>query len=114
MTSEPRALLLKCRKDEDFYVAWSEEAQAPVWYGTAAEARKEGYTGERIDRADRTGTSSFPGFYRWDARSLIAEQRGVLPRRFLRAYALLYDFDYMQAAFDLLEPFEDGTGVRRG
>lgn len=71
----PRALLVKCRKDEDFYVAWSEGTEAPVWYGAAAEARKEGYTQERIDRADETGTSSVPGFYSWDHDILLA---GVL------------------------------------
>lgn len=112
--TEPRALLVKCRKVEDFYVAWSEETEAPVWYGTAAEARKEGYTEERIARADRTGTSSIPGFYAWDHDCLIAEQRGYLPRRFLRAYTLLYDFSYDQAAYDLLEPFDGESEVRRG
>ena len=114
MNREPRALLIKCRKEEDFYIGWSEIVEAPTFYGTATQARKKGYTQERIDRADQTGTSSLPGFYRWDSTGLIAEQRGFLPRRYLRAYVLLYDANLMQAAFDLLEPFEEVGEVRRG
>jgi hypothetical protein len=44
---------------------------------------------------------------------MIAEQRGHLPRRYLRAYALLYDAGELQAAFDLLEPFDGMREVRR-
>lgn len=114
MKREPRALLIKCRREEDFYIGWSEIVEAPTWYGTAAEARKKGYTQDRIDRADKHGTSSLPGFYDWNDSGMIAEQRGFLPRRYLRAYVLLYDANQLQAAFDLLEPFEDVGEVRRG
>ncbi len=112
--TEPRALLIKCRKDEDFYVAWSDIVEAPAWWGTRAQAAEHGYTGERIARADENGTSSLPGFYDWSDTGMVAEQRGFLPRRYLRAYTLLYAAGEMQAAFDLLEPFDDGgREVRR-
>lgn len=115
-TEAPRALLVKCRRDEDFYVAWSEIVEAPAWYGTRAEAIEIGYAEERIARADEFGTSSINRFYAWNDRGMIAEQRGFLPRRYLRAYALLYAADEMQAAFDLLEPLgvPDFPEVRRG
>lgn len=116
MADEPRALLIKCRPEEDFYVAWSDIVEAPVWYGTRAEAAERGYTGERVARADKNGTSSLAGFYNWNSTGMVAEQRGFLPRRYLRAYVLLYDAGRMQAAFDLLEPFDGGDDrdVRRG
>lgn len=127
---EPRALLVKYSRGEDFYVAWSESGEAPIWCGTRAQAAAFGYTPERIERADTYGTSSAPmidaactipwsggRFYDWDANGMIAEQRGFLPRRLLRAYALLYLADELQAAFDLLEPIDasdpDFSQVRR-
>lgn len=112
-SAEPRALLVKLAHEIDFYIAWSESTESPEWYGTRVEAGERGYSEERIDRADRTGSSSYPGFCRWNHATLIAEQRGVLPRRYLRAYTLLYDAGEMQAAFDLLDPFDDETPVRR-
>lgn len=123
---EPRALLVKYSPTEDFYVAWSENTESPHWCGTRAEAAARGYIEERIERADKYGTSSVPmvdaactipweggRFYDWDDDGMIAEQRGFLPRRLLRAYALLYAADELQAAFDLLEPFDNETPVRR-
>lgn len=124
--SEPRALLIKCSKEDDFYVAWSENTESPHWHGTRAEAAEYGYTEERINRADKNGTSSWPmidtermipweggPFYAWDDAGMIAEQRGFLPRRHLREYALRYAAGNEQGAFDLLEPFEDEAEVRR-
>lgn len=125
VVEEPRALLIKQSPDEDFYIAWSESLEAPLWAGTREQAAAYGYTVERIERADRTGTSSQPfldlectrpwkPFYAWDdAQGPIAEQRGFLPRRYMRAYALLYLAGHVQAAFDLLEPLGDGEPVRR-
>jgi hypothetical protein len=118
---EPRALLLKCFRDEDFYVAWSESGEEPEWYGTRAQAAEYGFADERIARADLNGTSSQPmidhenmipwaggPFYRWDDPvGPIARQRGHVPRRYLRAFAVLYLDAKEEAAFDLLEPFED-------
>lgn len=117
---EPRALLLKQSRDEDFYIAWSESCEEPEWYGTRAEAAEVGFTEDRIARADENGTSSMPmidhermipwdskPFYHWDDSGPIALQRGFLPRRFLRAFAVLYLAGEQAAAFDLLEPFED-------
>jgi len=113
MTDEPRALLVKCRRDEDFYVAWSDIVEAPLWCGNRVEAAAYGYSEERIKRADEFGTSSLPRWYAWCDKGMIAEQRGFLPRRYLRAYTLLYAAEEMQAAFDLLDPFPDLAEVRR-
>lgn len=110
---EPRWLLVKCSPDEDFYVAWSDVVEAPIWCGTRTEASEFGYTEERLNRADDRGTTSLEGFYRWDSNGMIAEQRGWLPRRNLLDYALRYTRNDEQAAFDLLEPFEGETEVRR-
>lgn len=112
-TREPRAYLVKCRREDDFYVAWWDVVEAPLWCGNRAQAAEYGYTEERIARADEFGTSSMHRWYAWDDNGMIAEQRGFLPRRYLRAYALLYAHDELQAAFDLLVPFEHGTDVRR-
>jgi hypothetical protein len=117
---EPRALLLKYAKDEDFYVAWSESCEEPAWYGTRAEAAKFGYTEERIARADENGTSSMPlladgspwkggPFYAWDDDGMIVLQRGFLRRETLRAFTILYLGGEQTAAFDLLEPFEESA-----
>ena len=113
MTGEPRAYLVKCRREDGFYVAWSDIVEAPLWCGNRAQAAEYGYTEERIARADEFGTSSMRRWYAWDDNGMIAEQRGFLPRRYLRAYALLYAHDELQGAFDLLEPFEHGMQVRR-
>jgi hypothetical protein len=106
--------VIKPARDADFYVGWSHEVEAPVWAGTCAEALAEGCPPSRLRRADETGTSMRDSFgCPWGDSGLVAEQRGVLPRARLAAYAVAYLEDRMQDAFDLLVPFEGETEVRR-
>lgn len=110
----PRCLIVKPSPDRDLYVGWSEVVEAPVGMWTRAEALAEGCPESRLRRADETGTSSFPGFYRWDSEGMIAEQRGWLPRSRLAAYVTAYAEERMDDCWDMLEPFEGETEVRRG
>lgn len=54
--------IVKPKRDEDFYVAWSTVVDAPVAWGTQA-ALDDGWrvetSPERFDRADEYGTSMF-------------------------------------------------------
>lgn len=125
--AEPRAYLIKCRRDEDFYVTWSDIVEAPTWCGSRKEAAEFGYSEARIQRADEFGTSSTPcldaegtrpwhrKFHGWDSDGMIFQQRGLLPRRYLRPFTLLFEADELQAAYDLLEPLgvPGFTEVRR-
>ena len=64
-------------------------------------------------RADLTGSSSVPPFYKWGSSGyIIYEQRGMLPLGHLKAF--LDTFDEETDEFDLsyLEPFDDETEVR--
>jgi len=110
----PRCLVVKPERDRDLYVGWSEVVEAPAGIWTRAEAIAEGCPPSRLRRADETGTSSHPGFYRWDSYGMIAEQRGWLPRARLADYATAYLEDRMEDCWDMLEPFDGETEVRRG
>ena len=106
--------VIKTSRDEDFYVGWSHVVEAPVWAGTRAEALEDGCPPSRLRRADETGTSIRDSFgLAWDHGGLIAEQRGYLPRARIGDYATLYLLGRTEEAFDLLEPFEGETEVRR-
>jgi hypothetical protein len=107
--------VIKPDRDKDFYVGWSHIVEAPVWMGTRAEAIGDGCPPSRLDRADLRGTSIRDEFgCDWDDKGLIAEQRGFLPRARIAAYAVACDEGRMDDAWDLLEPFDDETPVRRG
>lgn len=111
---QPR-LIMKAARDQDLYIGWSTMCEAPECLGTRAEFLAHGVDPERLDRADVRGTSFIDfDFGGWDTENLIAEQRGLLPRRHLAAYAELWLDGHHDKAFDLLEPFEDETEVRRG
>jgi len=109
-----RCLLIKAAPDRDLYVGWSNIVEAPTGVWTRAEAIAYGFPPSRLDRADKNGSSSrVRGYGQWDDEGFIAEQRGWLRRDRLGDYALAYARDDLNAAFDLLEPFEDETEVRR-
>ena len=115
--------LLRATPDEAFYVAWSTVVEAPVWCGDEGDVY--GYLAresrcpeacchakqvtDRLHRARTTGTSSLDGFYAFDDGELIAEQRGLLPRECVGAYAREYDEGKGDdnPAFVYLQPFED-------
>ena len=120
-------IIIKPERDRDFYIGWSTITDNPHWWGARAEAtrylvrdaRRRGVADhppeERLARADRYGTSDMSvregG---WGDDGLIYEQRGVLPRRHLIAACEALARDDEPAVWDLLEPFEDQSEVRRG
>jgi hypothetical protein len=110
-----RCLIVKAAKDRDLYIGWSSIAEGPTGVWTRAEALAYGFPRSRLDRADATGTSAL-GDYRaghWDDDGFIAEQRGWLRRDRIGDYAQRYLSGNENAAFDLLEPFQGETEVRR-
>ncbi len=119
----PRCIVIKAAPDRDLYVGWSNVVEAPVWLGTRDDALGQGCPESRLRRADETGTSckrdpesSYTGPLdgAWDDKGFIAEQRGWLPRARLGDYAVAYAEERMEDCWDLLEPFDDETEVRRG
>jgi hypothetical protein len=109
-----RCLIVKAAKDRDLYVGWSGIVEAPTGVWTRAEALAYGFPRKKLDRADANGSSAID--YRdgyWDDDGFIAEQRGWLRRDRIAEYARLYLDGQDDAAFDLLEPFEGETEVRR-
>lgn len=109
----PRCLIVKPEPGRDLYVGWSEVCEMPAAMWTRAEALADGCPPSRLRRADETGTSSIPGFYRWDSGGMIAEQRGWLPRARLADYAAAYLDGRLSDCWDMLEPLDGETEVRR-
>jgi hypothetical protein len=108
-----RCLIVKAAPDRDLYVGWSNICEMPAGAWTRGEALAYGFPRSRLDRADETGTSSLIRDGAWDDHGFVAEQRGWLRRDRLGDYALLWLDDRQDEAFDLLEPFEGETEVRR-
>jgi hypothetical protein len=109
-----RCLLVKAAKDRDLYIGWSNMCEMPAGAWTRAEALAYGFPKSRLDRADQNGSSDLShGDGHWDDAGFIAEQRGWLRRDRLGDYAQLWLADRQNEAFDLLEPFDGETEVRR-
>lgn len=109
-----RCLIVKAAKDRDLYVGWSTIADGPTGAWTREEALAYGFPRSRLDRADTNGSSDLScGDGHWDDSGWVAEQRGWLPRARLGDYAQLYLAGNEDAAFDLLEPLDGETEVRR-
>jgi hypothetical protein len=109
-----RCLIVKAAPDRDLYVGWSNTCEMPAGAWTRTEALAYGFPPSRLDRADKNGSSDLScGDGHWDDWGFIAEQRGTLRRDRLGDYALLWLGDRQGEAFDLLEPFEGETEVRR-
>lgn len=119
-------IVIKPERDRDFYIGWSTITENPHWWGPRAEVTAyiaesahpdhlDSQPERRLARADRHGTSDMSirdgG---WDDAGFIYEQRGWLPRRHLVALCEALGRDDEPAAWDLLEPFDDDTPVRRG
>lgn len=104
---DPR-LILKASPSEDLYIGWSTICESPAGSWTRAEALACGIDPARLERADKTGTSFIDSTEgAWDDRVMIAEQRGLLPRKDIAAYAELWLSGEKDKAFGLLKPFED-------
>jgi hypothetical protein len=120
-------VVVKPDRHRDEYVVWSTVTETPVTYGcrrymTRWLAANDGRRSEesrplrRLRRADRLGSSAYPewGDGHWDDGGQIYEQRGWLRRRDLYRAAVLLCAGRESEVWDLLEPFEDETEVRRG
>lgn len=126
-------ILIKPFRDEDKYVYWSTMVEAPIGYGNReemarllAEEMRRSWTPsdppeERLQRADVYGSSSIgygthPPYVEgwWDDQTYIYEQRGILHRSKLYEAAALCAVGLDSQVWDLLEPFEGETEVRRG
>jgi hypothetical protein len=109
-----RCLIVKPDRDKDMYVGWSNTVETPTGVWSRETALEYGFPRSRLDRADTNGSSDLShGDGHWNDTGFIAEQRGWLRRDRLGDYAIEYLHGDRQAAFDLLEPFEDETEVRR-
>ncbi|MFF8406938.1 hypothetical protein ACF06P_35585 [Streptomyces sp. NPDC015684] len=109
-----RCLLVKVAPDRDLYIGWSTICEMPAGAWTRAEALAYGFPRSRLDRADENGSSDLScGNGHWNDTGFIAEQRGWLRRDRLGEYALRWLNGRENDAFDLLEPLEGETEVRR-
>jgi hypothetical protein len=114
-------LIIKPDPDRDEYVAWSTIVEAPVCLGSADqlvaffaehEQHPEEKTRERLARADATGTSSMLGDGAF-GDYMIFEQRGRIACSKLADLARCLIAEDLDGAYDLCEPFDDETEVRR-
>lgn len=109
-----RCLLVKAAPDRDQYVGWSNVCEMPAGVWSRESALEYGFPPSRLDRADATGSSSRIGDGAWDDKGFVAEQRGWLRRDRLGEYAVEYLHGDREAAFALLEPFEDEAAAAAG
>lgn len=120
-------IVIKPERDRDFYVGWSTVTENPHWWGDRAEVtsylaedrKRRGNIDDppevRLARADEHGTSDMScDDGGWDDPGFIYEQRGWLPRERLTEACRLLGMGNEAGVWDLLEPFEDETEVRRG
>lgn len=115
-------LIIKPDPARDEYVAWSTVVESPLCFGSAEEIvafyavydeAPGGKTRERIARADATGTSSVIGDGEFGDR-MIFEQRGWIACSKLTDLTRRLVAEDRDGAYDLCEPFEYETEVRRG
>jgi hypothetical protein len=104
-----RCLIIKPDRNKDMYVGWSNVCERPAGVWSRETALEYGFPPSRLDRADQTGTSSHVGDGAWDDNGFVAEQRGWLKREFVGDYAVEYLHGDREAAYALLEPFEDNA-----
>lgn len=102
-----RGLLVKAAPDKDQYVLWSTVCDMPGGVFSRETALEYGFPRSKVDHADAHGSSSRVGDGAWDDKGWVAEQRGWLRRDLIGEYAVEYLHGDREAAFALLEPFED-------
>lgn len=82
--------IVKADPDTDLYIMWSTIVDCPVGWGSRADFANEDPA--RLERADRTGTSSHNGFYNWDDKEFYIRELGtkhedyMLQRENLKAF----------------------------
>ena len=82
--------IVKADPEADLYVMWSTIVDCPVSWGNRADFSDEDPA--RLERADRTGTSSYDGFYNWADDEFYVRELGtthndyMLPRKNLKAF----------------------------
>lgn len=108
-----RGLLVKAAKERDLYVQWSTVCDMPGGVFSRETALEYGFPRSRLDHADTHGSSSRLGDGAWDDTGWVAEQRGWLRRDRIGDYAVEYLHGDRQAAYALLEPFDDETEASR-
>lgn len=103
-----RCLIVKAAPDKDMYVGWSRICDGPTGVWSRETALAYGFPRTRLDRADANGSSDLScGNGHWDDKGWVADQRGWLRRDRLGDYAVEYLHGDREAAYALLEPFED-------
>ena len=119
-------VIIKQDPDRDEYILWSDFTDTPIAVGTRVEMipyvdqvdpprETPGGTAARFDRADRQGSSMIPYSHGWwDDERMIYEQRGWLRREHIAEACRLRLSGREVEVWDLLEPFDDETEVRRG
>lgn len=79
--------IIKVVPDVDFYVEWSTVVDNWTKAGTREEFISQwGEDPARLDRADETGSSAIPPFFKWDETEFIIDGRYTIQRVFLPAY----------------------------
>lgn len=102
--------IVKADKDTDLYVIWSTIVDSPLSWGQAEDFPEE--NPERFERANRTGSSSFDGFFNWDDEEFYLRELGtkhedyMLPRVNLKDFLVFLSEDpgnpeHQQRALDL-------------
>lgn len=82
--------IVKADPDTDLYVEWSTIVDSPIAWGPASHFSNE--DPKRLERADRTGSSSMIGEYTWDDEDIHVRELGTthnmyfLPRKDLKAF----------------------------
>lgn len=106
--------IVKDTPKDDFYVYWSDITDSPHVWGTREEVGEymtqigQGADlDERFARADDTGSSSFPPFYKWGDSGFVYNQQGYLRRENLRSFLESYDPGEDSFNTIYLEDFED-------
>ena len=105
--------VVKADPNEDWYVEWTTITDGPVAYGTRADfLEEEPGWGDRMDRADQTGTSAMmdPPWFSWDTEwFMVAEpldEQRTLPRKHLRAYTEAIIAADIPTALALTDPID--------
>lgn len=102
-----RGILVKAAPDKDLYVQWSTVCDMPGGVFSRETALEYGFPRSKVDHADEHGSSSRIGDGTWDDKGWVAEQRGWLRRDLIGDYAVEYLHGDREAAYALLEPFDD-------